>query len=72
MANSGEKLVLIGSFVGTSMDEQILHCINDGCRIIGEWFTSPRWFPPEPIPPLRILDRTTYPDAAMENARHDH
>lgn len=45
MANSGEKLELMGSFVGTLLDEQILHCINQKTHVVGEWYIDPKWFP---------------------------
>lgn len=49
MANSGERLTLIGAFAGTYMDEQILHCINSKEQVAGEWYCDPHWLPDVPF-----------------------
>lgn len=45
MAGSGEELILLGFFVGTFMDEQILHALNSKRLIAGEWYADPLWLP---------------------------
>lgn len=45
MANSGEELTLLGSFAGTHMDEQILHCLNSESLVAGEWYLKPSRLP---------------------------
>lgn len=49
MANSGEELTLLGSFAGTHMDEQILHCLNSKSLVAGEWYLKPPRLPDVPF-----------------------
>ena len=45
MANSGEQINLISSYVGTLLDEQMWHGLNESERVAGEWYFKPRWCP---------------------------
>ena len=66
MANSGEKLDLLGFFVGTIMDEQIFHALNNKQQIAGEWFNDPLW-----LPDLPFLQSVTAPSLSQASVSGD-